>query len=122
MAKRKSRPKTPGQFIAAVDALILSAGRRVAESDPPDLPALVALADTVQDAIRTAVAGQRSSGITWEWIAKETGTSIPAAIQKWGRYCQPGSRYLVGLPGGPVEVVRADEIGAYVALEPVSTE
>lgn len=91
---RRKRDKSPAEFIGAVRALIASSGRRVAESDPPDLAQLVQLQAAVQDAIRTAVAGQRHQGITWDWIAKETGTSIPAAIQKWEKYCRPGSPYL----------------------------
>lgn len=70
-------------YFVAVERMLLSAGRRAGRADPEQLAQLIAIRDTLDEAIRMAVAGLRASGITWQSIAEATGTTKSAAIQKW---------------------------------------
>lgn len=71
------------EFLAMMRRMIAAAGRRVANADPDDLALLVDLHEALDDAIVTAVVGQRSAGITWQSIGEATGTTRQAAIMKW---------------------------------------
>lgn len=65
--------------------MIVAAGRRVAREDPEQLASLCSLKPVLDQAIRLAVAGQKTNGITWQSIGDATGTSREAAFQKWGQ-------------------------------------
>ena len=78
-----TRTRTPSQMVTWAGRAIRAAGNHVAQADPPELAELVALRDELDRAIQTAVDGQRSAGITWQWIGEATGTTKSAAIQKW---------------------------------------
>jgi hypothetical protein len=71
--------------------MIKAAGVRVGQSDPDDLAALVALQQTLSEAIQTAVDGQRAAGVWWSSIGEATGTTKQAAIQKWNTKPERGS-------------------------------
>ena len=73
-------------YLAALRRMILAAGRRVAGGDVDALPELVALGDTLDQAIDDAVTGLRAEPWQYSWaeIARRTGTSRQAAQQRWG--------------------------------------
>ena len=83
----RKRPKVEREtlaFIQAARRFIRAAGLRVGNCDEPELAALIALQADLNEAIATAVKGQRSVGRSWAYIALATGTSRQAAFQKWG--------------------------------------
>ena len=71
------------EYLRMVARVITATGKRVADADPDDLRALLALRDQVDAAILTAVRGLRASGSSWEDIGAATGTTRQAAIMKW---------------------------------------
>lgn len=73
------------EYIAAVRRMIRGAGRRVADADEVELRDLLGLQATLDEAIQSAVDGQRSLGRSWAWIATATGASRQAAYQRWGQ-------------------------------------
>jgi hypothetical protein len=74
-----------GQFAAFVRRIIAAHGRRVAAGDVEGLAELLALADELDAATRTAVEGLRRFGYSWAEIASRLGTTRQAAQQRWGR-------------------------------------
>lgn len=83
--KRPKRDVETQAFIEElVTRLILRAGVRAGDADEVELAALIALHSTVDQAIASAVAGQRSRGVSWAGIGRGTGTTRQAAQQRWG--------------------------------------
>lgn len=88
---RKRRSKRPRRvvetmdYIGAATRFIRAAGRRVGECDEPELAALLALRNDLDDAITDAVHGQRARGASWAQIALATGATREAAYQRWGK-------------------------------------
>lgn len=74
-----------GRYLGAVRRMIRAAGRRLGEADPEDLAQLVAMREDLDQAIATAVAGQRAAGTSWAAIGSALGMSKQAAAQRWGR-------------------------------------
>lgn len=60
-------------FIAATGRMIKAAGRRVAEADEHELAALNELRNTIDEALHTAVEGQRASGRSWSHVGQALG-------------------------------------------------
>jgi len=94
---RKSRVKRPLtrkrprhevetlDYLGAAKRFILAAGRRVGDADEHELRALLLLQVTLDEAVQTAVDGQRDNGgKSWADIARGTGKSREAAFQRWG--------------------------------------
>jgi DNA-directed RNA polymerase specialized sigma24 family protein len=81
--RRRDDVENP-QFAAFVRRIIRAHGRRVAEGDVEGLAELLALADELDTATRTAVAGLREAGFSWGEIASRLGTSRQAVQQRWG--------------------------------------
>lgn len=72
-------------YLGAAKRFILAAGRRVGEADEHELRALLLLQVTLDEAVQTAVDGQRNNyGKSWADIARATGKSREAAYQRWG--------------------------------------
>lgn len=72
-------------YLGAAKRFILAAGRRVGEADEHELRALLMMQVTLDEAIQTAVDGQRENyGKSWADIAMATGKSREAAYQRWG--------------------------------------
>jgi hypothetical protein len=72
-------------YLGAAKRFILAAGRRVGDADEHELRALLLLQVTLDEAIQTAVDGQRENGgKSWADIARGTGKSREAAYQRWG--------------------------------------
>ncbi len=73
------------EFISAVARMIRAAGRRVAEADEPELAALNELRHTIDEALHTAVHGQRAGGRSWSDIAAGTGTTKQTAHERFSK-------------------------------------
>ena len=83
-SKRARKSVEALEFIGAVRRFLRAAGERVADSDEPELKALLALRIDLDEAIAVAVRGQRSVGRSWAYIALATGKTRQAAEQRWG--------------------------------------
>jgi hypothetical protein len=85
-----ARKRTPHEvetmeYLGAAKRFIRRAGSRVADADEVELKELLALQAVLDEAIQAAVDGQRSRGLSWEYIAQATGKTRQAAFQRWGR-------------------------------------
>lgn len=65
--------------------MIRAAGRRVAGADEFELAHLVHLRSEFDQAIETAIHGQRSIGRSWEHIGLALGISRQGAFQRYGK-------------------------------------
>ena len=83
--KRRRREVETMDYVKAAERFILGAGKRVGEGDEYELAALLRLQATLETALATAVAGQRSYGKSWAAIGLAAGTSKEAAWQRWGK-------------------------------------
>ncbi|MFC4945670.1 hypothetical protein [Pseudonocardia sp. GCM10023141] len=87
--KARLTPDGPGRvvendaFTAFSRRVVRAAGRRVASGDVDALPALAALASTLDAAITDAVTGLRAAGYSWGEIASRLGVTRQAAHQRW---------------------------------------
>jgi aspartate aminotransferase-like enzyme len=82
----RRRPVVENDEYAAFTRRVLRAhGRRIATGDIEGLAALMELADQIDQAVHTAVAGLRAFGYSWADIAARLGVSKQAAQQRWGR-------------------------------------
>lgn len=83
MSSSKRETETT-EYAAMMRRMIRAHGRRVADADDVDLAELVALRDTLDQAIADAVAGQRANhGRSWADIARALGISRQAAHQRF---------------------------------------
>lgn len=73
-----------GDYAGMVRRTIRAFGRRLAKADPDDLELILAMRSELDEAIATAVMGQRASGFSWAEIARGIGMSRQAAFQRWG--------------------------------------
>lgn len=71
-------------WLKMMSRMIRAAGRRVADSDEHELAQLVALRNQLEESIRFAIDGQRSSGRSWEHIGRALGLSRQGAYQRYG--------------------------------------
>ncbi|MEV7232298.1 hypothetical protein AB0M79_35655 [Polymorphospora sp. NPDC051019] len=72
------------EFAAFTRRIIAAHGRRVATGDVEALRDLVALSETLDNAIGQAVIGLRAFGYSWAEIGTRLGISRQAAQQRWG--------------------------------------
>lgn len=84
---RTAAPKVENaEYAAMVRRMVRAYGRRLADSDPTDLPDALALVAELDAAVGEAVRAMReSAGFSWADIAAYTGTSRQAAQQRWGK-------------------------------------
>jgi hypothetical protein len=73
------------EYLSAARRFIRRAGERCAEADEVELRELLALQNTLDEAVQTAVNGLRAQGHSWQYIATATGTSRQAVQQRWDR-------------------------------------
>lgn len=73
------------EYLKAAARFIRAAGRRCAEADEVELGELLSLYAVLDEAVQTAVDGQRDRGQSWAYIAQATGKTRQAAFQRWGR-------------------------------------
>jgi hypothetical protein len=71
------------QFDAFARRIVRAYARRVGNGDVEALAALVALTDTLDDAIHHAVHGLRDFGYSWAEIAARLGMTRQGAWQRW---------------------------------------
>jgi hypothetical protein len=84
-SKRTKREVEATEYLGAAARFIRGAGRRVADADEPELERLLALQSVLDEAVQTAVDGQRAVGRSWAHIARATGHTRQAAFKRWGR-------------------------------------
>lgn len=72
------------EWLKMLARMIRAAGRRVANADEHELVELVRLRDELDQAIKTAVNGQRCSGRSWEYIGMAFGITRQAAFNRYG--------------------------------------
>lgn len=80
----KRERETP-EYAGMMRRMIAAHGRRVAEADPEDLTELVALYETLDEAVETAVAGMRARSLSWTQIGRGLGTTRQAAQMRYGK-------------------------------------
>jgi hypothetical protein len=73
------------KYLRGVARMIRAAGKRVGDADEAELVQLVGLRDVLEEAIGSAVQGQRSIGRSWAYVGRVMGMSRQAAAQRWGR-------------------------------------
>ncbi|MFJ1460993.1 hypothetical protein [Nocardia sp. N2S4-5] len=71
------------EFAALSRRIIRAYARRVGAADPAALAELVALQNSVDEAMGKVVAGLRAAGYSWTDIARELGVTRQAARQRW---------------------------------------
>lgn len=81
MAAKKDVETT--EYLKMVRRMIRRAGERVGDADEHELRELLALHEAVDAALVVAVAGQRSTGRSWEAIAAGTQTTRQAAFARF---------------------------------------
>lgn len=83
MAKRE---RETTEYAGMVRRIIRAHGRRVADADEVDLAELVAIRDTLEQAISDAVRGQREiHGASWADVARGLGTTRQYAQRVYGK-------------------------------------
>lgn len=78
------RERETPEYAGMVRRIIRAHGRRVGDADPEDLAELVAMAETLKEAIAAAVAGQRAAGFSWAAIGRGLGVTRQAAQMHYG--------------------------------------
>lgn len=89
-----ARERETGDFLAMVRRMIRAGGKRVAEGDEIELADLLTLEDDLQQAIATAVQGQRAMGKSWSDIAVGAGITKQSAHGRWGVTARPANARL----------------------------
>ena len=79
-----ARERDTAEFLAMVRRMIRAGGKRVGEGDEIELADLLALENDLQEAIVTAVHGQRELGKSWSDIAAGAGITKQSAHGRWG--------------------------------------
>ncbi|SMQ73447.1 hypothetical protein [Agreia sp. VKM Ac-1783] len=74
------------EYLSMLRRMIRAGGRRVAQADEPELAALMSLRAELDDAIVTAVTGQRAElERSWAWVGSALGITRQAAQQRYGK-------------------------------------
>ena len=81
--KRPKRQVETMEYLSAVERLIRAAGRRVGDSDEPELARLFRMQDALDEARVAAVRGMRSRGVSWRTIGTAVGVTGEAARIRW---------------------------------------
>jgi hypothetical protein len=77
----QKRERECPEYAAFVRRSIRAHGRRVGNADPEDLAELVAMRESLDEAIAQAVRGQRENGFSWAAIGRGLGVTRQAAQQ-----------------------------------------
>jgi hypothetical protein len=72
------------EYAAFVRRVLRACARRVAAGDIEAITCMAALADELDEALRSAVAGLRSNGYSWAEIGARLNVTRQAAQQRWG--------------------------------------
>ena len=86
-ARRARRPRytQTSDYFHMLRRMVQAAGRRVADADVEDLRELVAIQETVEDAIRAGIAGLREDGYSWKSIGEGLGVTGQAVYMRYGK-------------------------------------
>lgn len=84
MSRRPRRERETAEWLAMLRRMMRAAARRVADADEVELGMLIELRHDLDEAITSAVAGQRARGVSWAYIGSATGMTRQAAQQRWG--------------------------------------
>lgn len=86
MAKMWARGE-PLETLDATRRLLVSLGERIGEEgDEPELAALYAMHQVIDQAMQTAINRQRATyGRSWEWIGNALGVRRQSAQERWGK-------------------------------------
>lgn len=87
MSKRKVERETP-DYAKMIERLIRRYGVRVGDADEVDLAEMLRIRGVFDEAIRTAVQGQRAQERSWAEIARGLGTTRQAAQMRYGSPAQ----------------------------------
>jgi hypothetical protein len=82
--KRAKVEYETADYADMLERLIRRYGRRVADGDDLDLARMVSLVTAMDEALHTAVHGQRER-FSWDFIARALGVTRSAAYQRFGR-------------------------------------
>lgn len=74
-----------GPYLGMLRRMIAAGGRRVADADEVELAQLISLQSDLDEAIATAIAGQRQRGRSWATIAVALGTTRQSAHERWAK-------------------------------------
>ncbi|SDP07449.1 hypothetical protein SAMN04487788_1953 [Microbacterium testaceum StLB037] len=83
MTRRKRVERETDEFLEAVNRMIRRAGVRTAEADEIELRQLVAMRDTLEAAIVTAVRGQHARRGSWAYIGMALGIKRQTAQERY---------------------------------------
>lgn len=83
MNRRKRVERETDEFLEAVNRMIRRAGVRTAEADEIELRQLVAMRDTLEAAITTAVRGQHARRGSWAYIGMALGIKRQTAQERY---------------------------------------
>lgn len=110
MIRRKRQPRKieNSEFAAFARRIVRAFGRRVAVGDVDALADLVAMRDSIDEAIVVAVAGLRQQGYSYGEMASRLGTSRQNIHQQWGRKAGSASvlQQLLAWQGSAVDNAR----------------
>ncbi len=81
--KRPKRQVETMEYLSAVERLIRAAGRRVGDSDEPELARLFELGEVLDRARTVAIRGLRDRGVSWRIIGAAVGVTAEAARVRW---------------------------------------
>lgn len=86
MAKMWARGE-PLETLDATRRLLVSLGERIGEEgDEPELAALYAMHEVIDEAVQAAIDRQRATyGRSWEWIGGALGVKRQTAHERWGK-------------------------------------
>lgn len=82
-------PMETPEYADMMVRLVRRYGARVGAGDPVDLTRLLEVKAMFDDAVRTAVRGQREAGFTWGEIGEALGTSKQAALMRFRSSSEP---------------------------------
>lgn len=81
--KRPKRNVETMDYLAAAERFIRAAGRRVGDSDEPELARLFELGEVLDQARTVAIRGLRDRGVSWRIIGAAVGVTAEAARVRW---------------------------------------
>lgn len=83
MSRRRRVERETTDYLKAVDRLIRRAGVRTADADEIELRQLVAMRETLEAAITTAVRGQHARRGSWAYIGMALGIKRQTAQERY---------------------------------------
>jgi hypothetical protein len=73
------------EWFRMLKRMVAASGRRVAHADADDLRELVAIRESLDDAIRAAIDGLRADGYSWAALGESLGVTGQAVYMRYGK-------------------------------------